>query len=75
MITVSIRDKIIEVIGKVEAGVDHAAARNDVEAVCAALLSSAAAEAEMREIIAMYVDPCDVRSEHQAIVNAIQGNQ
>ena len=25
MITVSIRDKIIEVIGKVEAGVDHAA--------------------------------------------------
>jgi hypothetical protein len=31
-------------------------------------------KAEMREIIAMYVDPCDVRPEHQAIVNAIQGN-
>jgi len=72
MITVSIRDKIIEVMAR---AYYDAAARNDVEAVCAALLSSAAAEAEMREIIAMYVDPCDVRPEHQAIVNAIQGNQ
>ncbi len=36
-----------------------------------AFLSSAKENAEMRKIISMYVDPCDVRQEHQAAVDAI----